>query len=162
MVGADAIVGPAINKEIIRLAGNLIVSVSAIDAKLPEHKKLALEISAFRKKERETSHRRVSELLFPGRGKTVLGAKPVLNFIRTHKKGRILVLDEAFHHPAPICAKCSAWTPATDACPVCSGPMQMAAVENELICLAISYGIEVEFVKGSEELTRKGGVGLLT
>ncbi len=161
IIGADAIVGPAMSKEIARLAGDLSVKVNPIDAKLPEHRKLALGISAFRKKEREMSHGRVSELLFPGRKRTVLGVKPVLEFLRTQKKGRILVLDEAFHRAVPICARCSVWAPADGTCPTCSGPVREAVLENELVCLAISFGVEVEFVKDSELLARKGGIGLL-
>jgi hypothetical protein len=150
------------SREIARLAGNLSITVSAIDAKLPVHRKLALGISAFRKKERDVSHSRVSELLFPGRKRAVLGAKPVLDYLRTQKNGRILVLDEAFHHEAPICSRCSAWAPRENSCPICSGPVRKATLENELVCLALAYDLGVEFVKGSSELARNGGVGLLT
>jgi hypothetical protein len=162
IIGADEVTGPPLRDEIIRLSPRLETVLASIDAKLSQSKKLALGIRAFRHREREISHGRVEELFSPGRRQAVLGAVPVLNFLRESRRGAVLVLDEAFHQNVPICAGCSTVATVEGACPVCSGPVRTTAIENELVCLAAAASAELEFVKDSEKLERAGGAGLLT
>lgn len=162
IIGADEVTGPPLRDEIARLSPRLEIVLAPIDAKLSRAKKLALGIQAFRHREQEISHRRVEELFSPGKRQAIFGAVPVLNFLRESRRGVVLVLDEAFHQTVPICAACSTVATAEGSCPVCTGPVRLTAIENELICLVATYSVEIEFVKDSEKLERKGGVGLLT
>lgn len=161
ILGADPVSGPPIREEIFRRDGHLTTGLAAIEAKLSATKKLALGLQAFRKKEEELSQKRVGELLSPGRRQAFFGAAEVLAFLSKPKRAYVLVLDEGFHKEAPLCGQCSSPAPKESACPVCSGPVARAAVENELVCLAAAAGVEIEFVKDSKTLTQKGGVGLL-
>lgn len=161
ILGADLVSGPPIMEEIRRLHSRLTIVLTPIDAKLSETKKLGLGILAFRKMESDISLRRVGELFSAGRRQAFFGAGEVLNILRESKRAGVLVLDEAFHQKALICGRCSALAPQGPSCPLCSGPVGRAAVENELVCLAAATGVEIEFVKDSEALAKKGGVGLL-
>lgn len=161
ILGADRVAGPPVQAEIARRNGHLMTELAAIDVKLSTPKKLALGIRAFRKKEEEVSKNRVEELFSPGRRQAAFGANEVLSFLAQSKRARVLVLDEAFHKEALLCGGCSSQAPKEAACPVCSGPVAPASVENELVCLAVARGVEIEFVKDSKPLAQRGGVGLL-
>ncbi len=161
VLGADLVAGPPVRERILEQNGRLQVILAPFDAKLPVAKKLTSGIQAFRKTEQELSHRRVEELFSPGRRQAFFGAGDVLNVLRESKQAGVLVLDEAFHEAAPICGRCSALAPKPGACPTCTGPVELSSLENELVCLAAASGAEIEFVKDSETLAQKGGVGFL-
>lgn len=161
ILGADLVAGPPIKERILRQNGKLEVVLAPIDVKLTPTQKLLQGIRAFRQRERELSHQRVTELLSPGRRQVFWGARSVIDFLQESKGGTVLVLDEAFHQVAPVCGQCSELLPVEGTCPLCFGPARKAAVENELVCLAATAGVEIEFVRDSQELSRKGGVGLL-
>jgi len=161
IVGADAVSGPPLKEEVARLNSHLSIVPAPIDVKLSAAKKLALGVAAFRKKEQAISLQRVEELFLPGRRQAIFGAAEAASFLRQAQRAGVLVLDEAFHKEAQLCVRCSAMAFQGRSCPVCSGPVQTAALENELVCLAAARNLEIEFVKDSEPLARKGGVGLL-
>ncbi|MCI0329790.1 MAG: hypothetical protein L0196_02395 [candidate division Zixibacteria bacterium] len=161
IVGADAVSGPPIREEIARLNSHFSTLSAPIDAKLSTVKKLALGVEAFRKWEDEISFQRVAELFSPGHRQAVFGATEALARLRTTPRAELLILDEAFHREGLLCGSCSAPAAQEASCPLCGGPVKWAPLENELVCLAAALEIEIEFVKDSEPLARKGGVGLL-
>ncbi|MCI0595420.1 MAG: hypothetical protein L0Z48_02635 [candidate division Zixibacteria bacterium] len=161
ILGADTVAGSPIKERILRQNSGLDIVLASIDAKPSPARKLSLGIQAFRQREQEISQQRAAELLSPGRWQVFWGGRSVIDFLQEEKRGTVLVLDEAFRQTAPVCGKCSELVPEEGVCPLCAGPVRKASVENELVCLAASAGVEIEFVKGSPELARKGGVGLL-
>jgi hypothetical protein len=161
ILGADSVAGPPIKEKILEQNSRIGVVLAPIDAKLSPSKKLTLGIRVFRQREREASHQRVEELLSSGRRRATFGAVPTLLALRQSVRGAVLALDEAFHQTAPICGRCSAVAVKPGSCPDCGGGTQLSSLENELICLAAATGTEIEFVKDSEALARRGGAGLL-
>ena len=155
------VAGPPVKEKILGHNGRQEVILAPIDSKLSPARKLAAGIQAFRQQEREHSNLRVEELFSPGKRQAFFGAVEILNVLRETKPAGVLVLDEAFHQEAPVCGRCSAVTIQTGVCPDCAGPVERSSLENELVCLAAAAGAEIEFVKDSEALAKKGGAGLL-
>lgn len=161
VLGADPVAGPPVKEKILEQNGRLEVVLAPIDSKLSPARILAAGVQAFRQQEQERSNFRVEELFSPGKRQVFFGAVEILNVLRETRPAGVLVLDEAFHQEAPICGRCSAVTIQTGVCPDCAGPVERSPLENELVCLAAAAGAEIEFVKDSEALAKKGGAGLL-
>lgn len=161
VLAADASSGASLQAELARRDGRLVILVAPNEAKLSEAQRLAAGIRAFRKGEQEISLKRVDELFVSGRRRSILGASAVLDYLRTGGRAEVLVLEETFRKETFICGQCSAEAAGRHACPVCSGPVALSRLENELICLAAAAGTEIEFVKDSPRLAERGGVGLL-
>ncbi|HEU4437088.1 MAG TPA: hypothetical protein VFR89_06450, partial [candidate division Zixibacteria bacterium] len=161
VLGADLVAGLPVKEKILGQNGRLEVVLAPIDSKLPPARILAAGVQAFRQREQEQSNLRVEELFSPGKRQVFFGAVEILNALRETKPAGVLVLDEALHQEAPVCGRCSAVTIQTGVCPDCAGPVERSYLENELVCLAASSGAEIEFVKDSEALAKKGGAGFL-
>jgi peptide subunit release factor 1 (eRF1) len=165
LLSGDEIVQTEFQRYLSDRARERVVEVNRLDTKLPEHEAVArsleVVIAAEQAEAREVARRALEATLSDGLG--AAGAEAVALALR---QGAVdtLVLAADF--------RASGWRCVDDpslvgegglpsACPVGTGSVEAADLREEFVSLATRTGAEVEFVEGSEELARMGGVAAL-
>lgn len=136
-----------------------VCSKLALDIRIPPHQALKVGIGLFRKAEDEEAHakvRKLTEMLPLNRG--VAGTTGTLASLEAEKV-RELVLTYDYHEAGYWCASCGKTFRGKAKPCACGGETVEEDLRERCIALAVSQGIEVEFVRRSPDLARVGGVG---
>lgn len=131
----------------------------ALDIRVPTHQVLRKGVGLFREaeeKEAQEKAHRLMESMPSGRG--VAGTTGTLNAIEGGKAKELLLTNE-FHEEGYWCSSCGkSFRGKVKPCS-CGGESVAVDLRERAVALAVSAGLEVEFVCNSPELTKLGGIG---
>lgn len=141
------------------------MEVNRLDTKLPEHEAVARSLEAIREAERadarDMARQALDATLSDG-----LGAAGVEAVVQALRQGAVdtLILAQEFRVSGWRCVENPSLAGdggVPSECPVGPGAAEPADLREELVSQALQTGAEVEFVEGSAELARMGGIAAL-
>jgi peptide subunit release factor 1 (eRF1) len=165
ILAGDEIVQTEFKRHLSERAWERVVEQNRLDTKLPAHEAIARSLETIREAEgaeaRDMARQALDATLADG-----LGAAGVEAVVQALRQGAVdtLILDREFSATGWRCVEDPSVAGdggVPSECPVGPGPAEPADLREELVSQALQTGAEVEFVEGSEELARMGGVAAL-
>jgi peptide chain release factor subunit 1 len=165
ILAGDEIMHTEFKRHLSERAWERVVAVSRLDIRVPEHEAVARTMEMIQDAERAEA-RGVARQALVATLSDGLGAAGVEAVVHALRQGAVdtLILDREFSVSGWRCVEDPALAGdggVPSDCPVGPGPAEPADLREELVSQALRSGAEVEFVEGSEELARMGGVAAL-
>ena len=165
VLGGDEIMQTEFERYLSPRAKERVVTFERLDIRLPKDEAICRSLEAVLEAERSEARdiaRQALDLTLAG-GLGAAGAEAVAHALY-HGAVDTLVLDKDFDLPGWRCVEDLSLVGGggePEACPVGPGRAEPADLREVLTTLALQTGARVEFVEGSSDLTRMGGVAAL-